>query len=75
MGFIAAFVPAKTPRAIVQRLNEEFQKPLRDKEFGNGLLAIGVEPAPTTPEELRTFVLAQSKKWGDMMRTAGIKPE
>lgn len=75
VGFIAAFVPAKTPRAIVQRLSEEFQKPLRDKDFVAGLLAVGVESAPSSPEELRSFVSVQSKKWGDMVRSAGITPE
>ena len=75
VGFIAAFVPAKTPRTIVQRLSQEFQKPLRNKDFVAGLLAVGVDSAPSSPEELRSFVSVQSRKWGDMVRSAGIAPE
>ncbi len=75
VGFIAAFAPAKTPAAVVQRLSDELQKPLREKEFADALIATGVEPAPLPPDQLRAFVIAETKKWGDLVRGAGIQPE
>jgi tripartite-type tricarboxylate transporter receptor subunit TctC len=75
VGFIAAFAPAKTPAAVVQRLSDALQAPLKEKEFADGLLAVGVEPAPTSPAQLREFVISETKKWGDLVRGAGIQPE
>ena len=75
VGFIAAFAPAKTPESIVRRLNEEMVKILKDKEFADSLAASGVDAAPTTPGELREWVISETKKWHDLARAAGIQPE
>lgn len=75
VGFIAAFAPAKTPEPIVRRLNEEIVKILRDKEFAEALAASGVDAAPSSPAELRDWVISETRKWGDLARGAGIQPE
>ncbi len=75
VGFIAAFAPAKTPEPIVRRLNEEIGAILRDKEFVDGLTAMGVDAAPTTPAQLREWVISETRKWADLARVAGIQPE
>jgi tripartite-type tricarboxylate transporter receptor subunit TctC len=75
VGFIAAFAPAKTPEPIVRRLNEEMVKILRDKEFADSLAASGVDAAPTTPAELRQWVISETRKWHDLARAANIQPE
>ena len=75
VGFIAAFAPAKTPAPIIAKLNEELSKPLREKDFADALVAAGIEPAPTTPDQLRAFVISETTKWGDLVRGAGIQPE
>lgn len=75
VGFIAAFAPAKTPEPIVRKLNEEIGKILRDKEFADSLAAAGVDAAPTSPAELRDWVVSETRKWHDLARAAGIQPE
>jgi tripartite-type tricarboxylate transporter receptor subunit TctC len=75
VGFIAAFAPSKTPEPVVRRLNEEMVRVLRDQEFAAGLTALGVDAAPTTSAELREWVIAETRKWGELARGAGIKPE
>ena len=75
VGFIAAFAPAKTPEPIVRKLNEEIGKILRDKEFVDSLTALGVDAAPTSPEGLRAWVVAETRKWAELARAAGIQPE
>ena len=75
VGFIAAFAPAKTPEPIVRQLNEEITRILRDKEFADGLTTLGIDAAPTTPAELRDWVVSETRKWGDLARAAGIQPE
>ena len=75
VGFIAAFAPAKTPEPIVRRLNEEMGRVLRDKEFADSLTALGVDAAPTSPAQLRDWVISETRKWRDLARGAGIQPE
>jgi tripartite-type tricarboxylate transporter receptor subunit TctC len=75
VGWIAAFAPKGTPAPIVKRLNEEFNKALADKDLMASLHALGVDPAPGTPEQLRDWVKSETKKWGDLARNANIQPE
>jgi tripartite-type tricarboxylate transporter receptor subunit TctC len=75
VGWIAAFAPKGTPAPIVKRLNEEFHKALGDKDLVASLHALGVDPAPGTPEQLRDWVRSETKKWGDLARNANIQPE
>lgn len=49
------FVPARTPDAIVRRLNTEIIKALKDPESHERLAAQGLEPTPMTPQELKRY--------------------
>lgn len=75
VGFIAAFAPAKTPEPIVRRLNEEMGRILREKDFVDSLTAAGVDAAPTTPGQLREWVISETRKWHELATAAGIQPE
>jgi tripartite-type tricarboxylate transporter receptor subunit TctC len=74
-AWFAAFLPAKTPKPVVDRLNEAFVAALKDKATADKLLAAGIEPAWSTPDELKAFVQAEIKKWADIVKAAGIQPE
>ena len=75
VGWMAAFAPAKTPEPIVRRLNEEIVRILRDKEFIDILIGLGIDTAPSSPAELREWVIAETRKWRDLAQAAGIQPE
>jgi len=75
VGFIAAFAPAKTPAAVVARLNAEIHRILRDAAFADSMTAAGVDAAPTSPAQLREFVIRETRKWADLSRAAGIVPK
>ena len=75
VGWIAMFAPAQTPEAIIARLNAEVRKILTDAEFAAGLTAVGIEPAPTTPDELRAFVVSETAKWAEIAKSAGIEAQ
>ncbi|MCC7483839.1 MAG: tripartite tricarboxylate transporter substrate binding protein [Burkholderiales bacterium] len=68
-----AFVPAGTPRNIIERLNSEFRKVLRDPEVTSGLDKAAIEPLGSSPPEATAFVQNELKKWRELIRTAGIK--
>ena len=69
------FAPAKTPPEIIRRLNAESVKFLRSAEAKERLLAIGSEPAGTTPEELGAKVRAELTRMTKVIRDAGIRAE
>ena len=71
----ALFAPAKTPRAIINRLNQESTRVLKLPEVEQRLLAVGIEPAPGTPAQLDKFVAEQLKEAIALARRAGIQPE
>ena len=74
-AWLAAFVPAKTPGSLVDRLNEGFRVALADKDTVATLLNAGIEPEFSSPEQLRTFAAAETRKWAEIVKASGIQPE
>lgn len=69
------FVPAKTPRVIVDRLHRETVKALGLEDVKTRLASIGTEPAGLGPDEFKPLVQAELQKWAKVARESGIKPE
>jgi tripartite-type tricarboxylate transporter receptor subunit TctC len=74
-SWYGVFVPAKTPKAVVARLNKEFTIALALPDVRERLLRDGVEPEASTPEKLSAIVLAERKLWARVIKEAGIKFE
>jgi tripartite-type tricarboxylate transporter receptor subunit TctC len=74
-AWFAAFVPAKTPRPIIDKLRDALLAALADKAVQEKLLATGIEPETSTPAELAAFVASETKKWAEIVKAAGIQPE
>ena len=74
-AWFAAFVPAGTPRPIVDKLNAAFKAALADPQATKTLLGAGIEPTSSTPEELKAFVASETEKWAKIVKAAGIEPE
>lgn len=71
----AVFFPAGAPKAVVARLNSDLVKILNSPDMKERLAQIGVDPAPSTPEELAAFVKAETDKYTKVAQDAGIKLE
>src|SRR6266513_3048701 len=69
------FAPAKTPRAIVAKLNREIGDILRAPETQETLLKQGVAAAPGSPEELGDWVKSELARWTPIIQAAGIKAD
>jgi len=67
------FAPAKTPRALIMKINKEVVAALQLPEAKAALLAQGAESSPTTPEEFDRFLKSEITKWGKVIKAAGIK--
>jgi tripartite-type tricarboxylate transporter receptor subunit TctC len=69
------FAPAKTPDAVLARLQEEVQRAVATATMRERLTAIGVIPLGSAPAEFKPFVAAQVKQIADIVRAAGIEPQ
>ena len=75
MNWYCYLVPAKTPRDIVERLNRELVKALNDPAVVDLLNKQGLEPSPSTPEELGQYMKKEYEIWGKVVKQAGIKAQ
>ena len=71
----ALYAPKKTARTTVHKLNQELGRVLVLPETEKRLLAIGMEPSTSTPEDLDKFTAEQVAAAGDLAQKAGIRPE
>jgi tripartite-type tricarboxylate transporter receptor subunit TctC len=68
-------VPARTPAAVVNRLNAEIVRILESPQVRDQMLAQGVEVAPTTPAQFGKYLADEILRWGRAVKASGAKPE
>ncbi len=71
--WFALFVPAKTPRAIIGRINDDAVAALAHPMVKERLEQFGATLVGSTPQELAAFLKAEMDKWGPVIREAKIK--
>ena len=71
-SWAGVFAPAKTPRAIVSKLNSEIVRALNEADIQQRFAVLGMEPAPCTPEQLDKFLAAQIALVAQLAKKAGI---
>jgi tripartite-type tricarboxylate transporter receptor subunit TctC len=74
-GWFGIFAPAKTPANIVKLLEKTVREVVADKEMGESLRAIGVEPIFGSSADLAKMVAVDTVKWGEIIKRAGIKAD
>ena len=71
-GFLA---PAKTPRNIISRLNEETAKILHLPETRSLFTSEGAEPVGNKPEDFAAIIKSETAKWTKVVKAAGIQAD
>lgn len=71
----AVGAPARTPRAIIQRLNRELEAILQMPDIRERFAAGGSTTTGGTPEQLRDYLKSELAKFGKLIKEAGIKAE
>ncbi|MGZ9080395.1 MAG: Bug family tripartite tricarboxylate transporter substrate binding protein [Burkholderiales bacterium] len=74
-SWIGLLAPAKTPPAIIGKLQSESMKVVHTQEVRNLLLRDGLEPVGDTPQEFAALIKAEVAKWRRVVKAAGIKPQ
>jgi len=74
-NWYALFAPAKTPAAVIAKINAAAAAALNDPEVSAKLIDVGAVPATGTPGELAEFLKSEIERWGKVIREKHIKPE
>ncbi|HYC35348.1 MAG TPA: tripartite tricarboxylate transporter substrate binding protein [Usitatibacter sp.] len=74
-SWVAILAPAKTPRAVVEKLNKELNAVLREPAIVEKLASLGIVATPGTPEELAAQITTDLRKYGEVVKAAGIKQD
>ena len=74
-SWVAVLAPAKTPRAVVEKLNRELNAVLSDPAIVERLATLGIVATPGPPEQLARQIEQDLVKYGRVVKDAGIKAE
>jgi tripartite-type tricarboxylate transporter receptor subunit TctC len=72
-GWFGMLAPAKTPKAVVDRLSQEVNKAVADPKFSGRIAAQGLGIVRGTPDAMRAAMEADTAKWKEVIQRAGIK--
>ncbi len=73
--WFGVFVPAGTPRDVVERLHMEFTKALAMPDIRERMLVLGAEPAASRPEEFAAYIRAEADKYARVIKASGAKAD
>jgi tripartite-type tricarboxylate transporter receptor subunit TctC len=71
-SWAALFAPARTPAALLNKINADFNTAMADPDVRKRLLEAGAEADPGTQEQMRQRLKSELTKWEKVIKTAGI---
>jgi tripartite-type tricarboxylate transporter receptor subunit TctC len=69
---IGVWAPAKTPAAVINRLNQEVSLAVIRPDIKEKFLSAGVETASSSPEQFAAIIKSDTAKWSKLIKAAGI---
>jgi tripartite-type tricarboxylate transporter receptor subunit TctC len=73
--WMGVFVPARTPGAVIARVNREFGSTLRSAELREALAEQAFEPGTLTPADFAKLIREETARWRKVISEAGLKPD
>ena len=67
------FAPAGTPKEIINRLHGTISKALESTEMKERMAGLGIEPAPSTPEQLASLLKEDLVRWAKIVKNSGAQ--
>ena len=79
-GFVSTswtglLAPARTPRAVIDKLNAELNQAAASPEFKTALSKLSNEPLGGTPQDFTDTIKGDIAKWAPIVKALGLKPE
>jgi tripartite-type tricarboxylate transporter receptor subunit TctC len=75
VSIYALFAPARTPAAVIKRLNQEVARALNQQDVRDRLFVSGLESVGGTPAQLAATLKSEMTRMGKLIQEAGIKPQ
>ncbi len=75
MSIIGVIAPAGVPRDLVKRIGADIGRAVKSPELTERMVALGMEPVGSAPEEYDALIKVEIAKWADVVKRAGIKIE
>lgn len=73
VGWYGVVAPARLPKPLLMKIHAAVADYVKSPEFAKVAESNGSEPVTNSPEEFRQFMLADMKKWADVVKRAGIR--
>lgn len=73
--WVALFVPAKTPPAIVAKINADVNELLKQSTIVQQISKAGLDPLGGALSEIEAYVAAETKKWSDVIGATGVRED
>jgi tripartite-type tricarboxylate transporter receptor subunit TctC len=73
-GWYGLYAPARTPSAVIDRINKAVVDALQTKDIKSRVAALSLEPIPTSPSGLAALGKADRERWGPVVKASGFKP-
>jgi tripartite-type tricarboxylate transporter receptor subunit TctC len=73
IGWNGIFVPAGTPRPIIERLQQDLARILQTREMQDDALSMGSQTGGERPEEFAAYVRSEIQRWSKVIKDANIK--
>jgi tripartite-type tricarboxylate transporter receptor subunit TctC len=74
-AWIGYAAPAGTPREVLQRLSVEMHRILGEREMKDRLAQLGLDPAPSSPDEMAGFLAREQERFAEIVKAANIRIE
>lgn len=75
VAWLGFAVPANTPATVVQKLSDLTNQVLKMPETEKFLADLYIQTYPGNPESLRQLIASDTKRWGELIKAAGIEPQ
>jgi tripartite-type tricarboxylate transporter receptor subunit TctC len=72
-SFFGIVAPAKTPQAIVDKMNRVLNEQMAAGPLRESLIRFGADPKPSSPQEFAAFIANEARKWRTTAETAGVR--
>ena len=74
-GWYGVLVPARTPAAVVAKLNAEIVRIVSSGEISERLTGMGLIPRTSTPQEMGAVIARDAAKWAKVVKQSGIRAD
>ncbi len=74
-AWYGVLAPANTPKPVIRRLHGELVKLLKLPDVGQRLEGLGFEIVGSTPEQFGAYIKTEIRKWAQVVKASGARPE